>query len=365
VNPPDHSSETAAVRLSGDEDVTGRIISDSGDPAEPSEPPTRVTLRSQYEPKWLHTLTSKYALVLVWAAMSLVYYILMPHTFGSIGAVRAIFGGQPVLVFLAMSALITLLVAEFDLSVASIMGLSATIVPVLAGLHGVNVWVACLIALAACACAGAVNAFFVVYLDVSSFVVTLGTGTLLIGLSQWLSSSNVVSIQDDAFGNLSLLPVLGMPVSFYYGIALALLIAYVLAFTPLGRHMLFVGANREVARLAGIRVNGIRTGAYIVSSLLAGFSGIILVSTLGGFDSTTSGQFLLPALAAVFLGTTVVQPGQFNPIGTMIAIWFLWTGIFGLQLLGFAGWVQNVFYGAGLVVAVALAKIVRNRSRTS
>ena len=297
--------------------------------------------------------------------MALVYYILMPHSFGSIGAVRAIFGGQPVLVFLAMSALITLLVAEFDLSVASIMGLAATIVPVLAGLHGVNVWVACLIALVACMGAGAINAFFVVYLDVSSFVVTLGTGTLLIGLSQWISASNVVSFQDDLFSKIALQPFLGMPVSFWYGIGLALFIAYVLAYTPLGRHMLFVGANREVARLAGIRVNGIRTGAYIVSSLLAGFSGIILVSALGGFDSTSSGQFLLPALAAVFLGTTVVQPGQFNPIGTMIAIWFLWTGIFGLQLLGFAGWVQNVFYGAGLVVAVALAKVVRSRSKTA
>ena len=362
---PEPSSDSAAVRLSSDEDVTGRIISDSGDPAEPSEPPSRVTLRSQYEPKWLHTITSKYALVLVWAAMALVYYILMPHSFGSIGAVRAIFGGQPVLVFLAMSALVTLLVAEFDLSVASIMGLAATIVPVLAGLHGVNVWVACLIALVACMLAGAVNAFFVVYLDVSSFVVTLGTGTLLIGLSQWISASNVVSFQDELFSKIALQPFLGMPVSFWYGIGLALFIAYVLAYTPLGRHMLFVGANREVARLAGIRVNGIRTGAYIVSSLLAGFSGIILVSALGGFDSTSSGQFLLPALAAVFLGTTVVQPGQFNPIGTMIAIWFLWTGIFGLQLLGFAGWVQNVFYGAGLVVAVALAKVVRSRSKTA
>jgi len=362
---PDPSSESAAARLSSDDDAAGRIISDSGEHAEPSEPPTRVTLRSQYEPKWLHTITSKYALVLVWAAMSLLYYILMPNTFGSIGAVRAIFGGQPVLVFLAMSALITLLVAEFDLSVASIMGLSATIIPVLTTTHGVNIWVSCLIALAACAIAGAVNAFFVVYLDVSSFVVTLGTGTLLIGLSQWLSNSNIVSVQDEVFGNLSLLPVLGMPVSFWYGIGLTLLIAYVLAFTPLGRHMLFVGANRDVARLSGIRVNGIRTGAYIVSSLLAGFSGLVLVSTLGGFDPTSSGQFLLPALAAVFLGTTVVQPGQFNPIGTMIAIWFLWTGIFGLQLLGFSGWVQNVFYGAGLVVAVALAKVVRSHSKTA
>jgi len=90
----------------------------------------------------------------------------------------------------------------------------------------------------------------------------------------------------------------------------------------------------------------------------------MIVATVGGFDSSTSGTYLLPALAAVFLGTAVVQPGMFNPIGTLIAIYFLTTGIFGLQLLGYSGWIQNVFYGAGLVVAVTLAKVVRDRAKT-
>lgn len=361
MTPPEFNSESSATVLSSDDVASARVVSDGGVTA-PSTPPDRVSLRSRYEPRWLHTFTSKYALVLVWGVMALVYYLMMPDTFGSVGAVRQIFGGQPVLVFLALSALVTLVVAEFDLSVASIMGLSATIIPVLSGLHGVNVWLSCLIALAACAIAGAVNAFFVVFVGVSSMVVTLGTGTLLIGISQWLSASNVVSYQDETFSQLAVKQVLGMPVSFYYGIAAALFFAYILGHTPLGRYMMFVGANREVSRLAGVHVDAIRIGAYIVSSLIAGFAGIVLVSTLGGFDPTSSSQFLLPALAAVFLGTTVVRPGQFNPIGMMIAIWFLWTGIFGLQLLGAAGWVQNVFYGGGLVAAVALAKVVRDRS---
>ncbi len=358
-------SETAAERLSTDDDTTHRLVADGGGPADPAEAPKRVTLRSRFEPGWLHVITSRYALVVVWLAVAVLYYALMPDTFGSWGAARAIFGGQPVLVFLAMSALITLMVGEFDLSIASIMGLAATIVPVLAGLHGVNIWLACVIALAACALVGAVNAFFVVRLDVSSLVVTLGAGTLVTGISQAISSSNVVSVQDKLFSDITGYPVLGMPVSFYYGLALTAVIAYIMAYTPLGRHILFVGANREVARLAGIRVDRIRVGAYIISSVVAGMAGLIIVSTLGGFDSTTAMQYLLPALAAVFLGTAVVHPGQFNPIGTLIAIYFLWTGIFGLQLLGFAGWIQNVFYGGGLVVAVALAKIVRNRSKAT
>lgn len=359
----DTTNLSSAERLSSDHGVSERIISDSGRPEEPSPLPKRVTLRSRFEPAWLHTITSKYALVLVWAAMALVYYILMPTRFGSWGAFSSIFGSQQVLVFLAMSAMITLVVGEFDLSIASVMGIAATLVPVLAT-NGWNIWVASLVALLVCLAAGAVNAFFVVVMDVSSFVVTLGTGTLLIGLAQMVSGSNIVSVNSPELSNIAISEVLGMPVSFYYGLLLAIVLAYILGWTPLGRSMLFVGANPEVARLAGIRVQRVRAGAYLAGSLLAGLAGVILVATVGGFDSSTSATYLLPALAAVFLGTSVVQPGMFNPIGTIIAIYFLTTGIFGLQLLGFSGWIQNVFYGAGLVVAVALAKVVRERSIT-
>jgi len=360
----DTRPQTSAERLSEQTGLTERILTDSGEPELQTAQPRRVTLRSRFEPAWLHTITSKYALVLVWAAMALVYFILMPTRFGSWGAFSSIFGSQQVLVFLAMSAMITLVVGEFDLSIASVMGIAATLVPVLAGIHGWNIWLACLVAIAVCLLAGAVNAFFVVVMDVSSFVVTLGTGTLLIGIAQMVSGSNIVSVNSPALSAVALYEVLGMPVSFYYGIALAVVIAYVLGWTPLGRSMIFVGANPEVARLAGIRVRRIRSGAYLAGSLLAGLAGILLVATVGGFDSSTSGTYLLPALAAVFLGTAVVQPGMFNPIGTIIAIYFLTTGIFGLQLLGFSGWIQNVFYGAGLVVAVTLAKVVRDRSTT-
>jgi ribose transport system permease protein len=308
-------------------------------------------------------VASRYALIVVWALMALYFYVQVPDTFGTHGTFSSIFGSQQVLVFLAMSALVTLAVGEFDLSVASVMGLTATTIPVLAGVHGMNVWLACLVGVGVAVLAGAVNAFFVVVMDVSSFVVTLGTGTLVAGIAQFISGTNIVSVNSPGLADFATKDVLGMPISFYYGIGLALALAYLLAWTPIGRSMVFVGANREVARLAGIRVQRIRFGAYVAGGLLAGLAGLVLVATVGGFDSASSGSYLLPALAAVFLGTAVVQPGAFNPIGTMVAIYFLTTGIFGLQLLGYQGWIQNAFYGAGLVVAVTLAKVVRDRSR--
>ncbi|MDN4174067.1 ABC transporter permease [Nocardioides sp. SOB77] len=355
--------ETTVDHLVSDDETAQRILADDGSVA--PAPVQGESPRPGGAGGLLRTLASKYALIGVWALMALYFYSQVPDTFGTSGTFSSIFGSQQVLVFLAMSALVTLVVGEFDLSVAAMMGITATVIPVLAGVHGMDIVLACLLGVGAAVLAGAVNAFFVVVLDVSSFVVTLGMATLLTGVAQLVSGSTIVSVSSPGLAKIAIGDVLGMPVSFWYGIALALVIAYVLAWTPLGRAMVFVGANAEVARLAGIRVHRVRFGAYVTAGLLAGLAGLVLVATVGGFDSSTSNSYLLPALAAVFLGTAVVQPGAFNPIGTMVAIYFLTTGIFGLQLLGYAGWIQNVFYGAGLVVAVALAKVVRDRSRAS
>jgi ribose transport system permease protein len=312
------------------------------------------------------SLSGRYALVAVWIAMALTYLVMMPDKFGRLTSLQAIFGSQQLLVFLAMAALSTLVVGEFDLSIASVMGLSATIIPVLNNTHGMSLWLSCLVAIGAAAVCGAVNALFIVGLGVPSLVVTLGSGTLFLGIGEWLAGTGAVAIRpSEGFRNVTQADVAGMPISFWYGLALAAIFAYVCACTPLGRHLLFVGANREVARLAGIRVDRIRAGSYIVAGLLAGLAGVVVVSSVGGFNPTDSATYLLPTLAAVFLSTAVVKPGQFNAVGTIIGIYFLETGIFGLQLLGLSGWIQDVFYGGGLVFAVALATIVRKRAESA
>ena len=308
-------------------------------------------------------LLSRYALVLIWALMALGFWVAKPGIFGTPQTFSSIFGGQQVVIILAMAVLITTIVGEIDLSFAAVMGLTATIIPMLAGLHGWPLWLACLVGLGAAAICGAINAWFVVGQGLNSLVVTLGMATLLQGVAQMLSNNSIVSVVDPGFAKIALLQIGGMPVSFYYCLLLALVIFYVLGWTPLGRSMIFIGTNAEVARLAGIRVAATRFGAYIVSALLSGFAGLVLVASVGGFDSGQTMSYLLPPLAAVFLGTAVVRPGRFNPIGTLIAIWFLTTGIFGLQLLGATGWIQNVFYGGALVVAIALSKFIRDRAK--
>ena len=309
------------------------------------------------------TFAERYAVVGVWLVMMAAYGLAEPGLFLRAPTFQTIFGSQQPVVFLSMALLCTIYVGEFvDLSVPAVFGLSATLLPVLVVNHGWNVWAASAAAIAAALVVGVVNGVQVVAARVNTIVVTLGMATLLEGVALWISDLNTVNGLPTSFSKIALYEIGGLPVSFYYGVVLAAGFAYLLAFTPLGRHMRFVGANREVSRLSGVRVNRIRFGSFVAASALCGIGAVIAVAALGGYNPTTSESLLLPTFAAVFLGTAIIKPGQFNPIGTIIGTYFLATGILGLQLLGLQAWVSPVFYGGVLVLAVTIATLLRRRT---
>jgi ribose transport system permease protein len=265
-------------------------------------------------------------------------------------------------VFLGMAVVLTMAVGEFDLSFPSIYALSGASVSSLVILHGWSFPVAALAAVGLALLFGAANALLVVRAGINSVIVTLGLGSLAVGLGGWISRETSVSGLDFNLSNIALARVLGLPMIFWYGVVLVLVFGYVMAATPLGRRILFVGANREVARLAGIPVTRVRVGAWLTSSLLCGVAGVVSAAGLGGFNATSAREYFLPAFASVFLGTVAVVPGRFNPLGMFVAVYFLITGIFGLQLLGYQGWVTDAFYGVVLVAAVAASAWVQRRT---
>jgi ribose transport system permease protein len=106
----------------------------------------------------------------------------------------------------------------------------------------------------------------------------------------------------------------------------------------------------------------IRFGSYVTAGAISGIGAVVTVATLGSYNAESSNSYLLPVFAAVFLGTAIIQPGRFNPIGTWIGVYFLYTGILGLEDLGLQQWVSDVFYGGVLVVAVTISTLLRRRS---
>jgi ribose transport system permease protein len=308
-------------------------------------------------------ITARYAIIVVWAAMIAVYATTEHGLFWSTGTFQTIFSSQEPLVFMTMALMCSIVVGEFvDLSVPAVFSFAATILPVLVVNHGWPVWPAALLAIVGAVAVGAINAFLIVKMHVNTIVVTLGMSTLLEGISLWMSDMNTISGLPAGFGKIANQDVAGLPISFWYGVLLVLGFGYLLAFTPLGRHMQFVGASREVSRLSGVRVDRIRFGSFVFAGLLSGVGAVIAVAGLGGYDPTSADSYLLPVFAAVFLGTAIFQPGRFNPLGTFVGIYFLETGILGLQLLGLQAWVSDVFYGGVLVIAVTISTLLHRRS---
>ena len=307
-------------------------------------------------------LISRTSLIGIWILVAAGFAVFETDLFLQEGTFKTIFGSQYELVFLTVALVCTFTVGEFDLSVASAMGLAGCLVPLLNVQDGVPIVFAVILALAASSGVGAVNGFLVVKVGVDAIVATLGMGTLVLGITLWITNLNTINGLSHGFAELAIRDVFGLPIAFFYGLAACLILAYVLGFTPLGRRMAFVGSSREVARLAGINVNRLRFGAYVAGGFVAGLAGVLLAATLGGYNPNTSGTYLLPAFAAVFLGTAVIQPGRFNPLGGFIAVYFLQTGIVGLQLAGLTGWVENVFYGGVLVLAVSATTLIRKRT---
>lgn len=303
-----------------------------------------------------------FALVGALLVLFAIFGALRPHAFLSWANISTMLGSQAVLVFLTFALIIPLTAGDFDLSVAATLTFSAMIIAVLNAQMGVPLFWAVTVAILAGAAIGIVNATFILYFRIPSLIVTLGTGTFINGLVLWISNSNTVSgIDPFLVKYIVVTRFLGIPLAFYYALALCVGLWYFFGYTTTGRRILFVGRGREVARLSGIRVDRVRLFCLMASGMLSAATGMLYAGTIGAADPNSGNTFLLPAFAAAFLGATSITPGRFNAWGSLVAVYFLVIGITGLTMLGIQTFVQNLFYGGALVLAVALSQLVRKR----
>jgi len=337
--------------------VTAGEVREQAVAAPAAAPPTRRDVGGS-----LRGVAERYGLILAWIAVIVVFSVLRPDTFATMSTVRLILSTQTVILLATLGLMLSLAVAEYDLSIGAMVGFGGTLLAVLNGVQEWQTWAAVVVTLVVCMLFGVLNAVLSVYVGVQSIIVTLGTGTLLAGLTLAVADSKVVTGLSPELVTAMTKPLLfSIPAPFYAGLLLTAVLWFVLQHTPLGRRMVFVSENREVARLAGLRVKRIRAGALIVTATLGGLAGIVLAGTNGAANPQAGSSYLLPAFAAAFLGSTALIPGRFNAWGSFVAVYFLVSGITGLQYLGYAGWPEQVFYGSSLVIAVTLSHLAGRR----
>jgi ribose transport system permease protein len=308
------------------------------------------------------SILDRIALPIVWILLIIVFGALKPSSFLTTGNMSAILGSQGVLVVLALALIIPLRAGDYDLSIGGTLTLSSMMIGVMNANMHISILVAILCALLAGILIGLFNAGVSLYFGINPFITTLGMGTLLLGIVLLISNDQTIAgISPGLVSVVIIDQFLHIPLVFYYVLILALVLFYIFDFTALGRRLLFVGSGRDVARLSGVKVGRVRAGALVASGFLAALAGVLYAGTSGAANPSSGANLLLPAFAAAYLGATTIIPGRFNPWGTVLASYFLVTGVTGLAILGINSWVQDVFYGGALIVAVALSQLARRR----
>lgn len=313
-------------------------------------------------------ILQSYGMLVIFAAMLVVFSLLRPDTFATSGNFTTIVNNQPVLIILALGAMITLVVGGFDLSLPSTLSLSSALavgLQIKSGIPWVPVLIICLLLGLAI---GLINGLIIARGGLNSFVVTLATSTILIGLATWYTGGQVLFGQVDAgFKSAGQGTVLGFVHPVFLALALVIGLWYLLEHTPVGRQMYAAGSNPDAARLSGVPTSSLTVLAFVVAGGLAALAGAVQAAKLGSAQPDIGAGFLLPAFASAFLGASVIRIGRFNPIGTLIGVLLVATGFSGLTLLGVEAWVQPIFYGVVLLLAIgtpALLTHLRGRART-
>ncbi len=303
--------------------------------------------------------------IYVWILLIIVFSLWIPDLFLSVDTGQNVLSNEAITAMMALAVIVPLAAGVFDLSFASVLSVSACWTAwALTNHYGIVI--AAGGALAIGVTVGLINSFVVVRLGVDSIIATLGMMSILAAIAYVITNGGQLTIPEDGyypFLDFGRTLVFGLPLPVYYVAVVALIMWWVLDYTPAGRYLYATGGNPVAARLAGVRTGKVTMFAFVTTGFLSALAGIILAARLGIAEAAIGAPYLLPAFTAVFLGATQVRPGRMNVFGTLIAILLLATGVKGLQLVGAPYYTTEIFNGLALIVAVALAaRTARKRS---
>jgi ribose transport system permease protein len=239
----------------------------------------------------------------------------------------------------ACPATLLMIAGQFDLSVGSVAAFTAMVMALLAaptgGLiqlpfaGGLPIELAFVISILAALLVGVINGIAVTYFRINALITTLGTLAIFRGITKILGNAQTIRIDD--FGVLGVTRIAGVPIPVFIFIAVVVAFIILLRYTTYGRAMYATGASPTAARLAGIRTSRNIFIAFLLSSALAGLSGLILLSQVGGASVVADQGLELAVVTAVVLGGTSLSGGRGTIPGTILAV--LIVGVLGNGLV--------------------------------
>lgn len=271
--------------------------------------------------------------------------------------------------FLAIGEVLVIITGGIDLSVGSMTALTGVLVATLmmkglGFLPPVGMLPAMGLVLALAALVGMWHGFCVTRLRIPPFIITLGTWLMARGLAAFITRGYpIVFPSDSPFLVLGQGEIFQIPIMFIILLVVALIVAFLLNATTLGRHIYAVGGNIEAARVSGVNVDRVRLFCYAASGVMGGLVGILLASRLGQGTPTVGAAYELWAIAATVIGGTSLFGGEGTVLGALLGAAIMGVMVNGMVLINLSSYLQDVVLGIVLVIAVTYDTWRRYRQR--
>ena len=304
----------------------------------------------------VRTWTSGYLPKLTLACIGLIVLMsfLSPHFF-SLTNFKDILLGTAVIGIISFGMTMVLISGDIDLSVGSVVAFASVILCVSIN-AGLGLPLSLLLTAAGAIAVGLVNGFFVSVLEINSFIITLGTMSVIRGLAYIIIGGSPLPFKQPVVRYIGSGTFLGVPMPIYFMVTVLAVLWFILKYTQFGRNVYAIGDNPETARLSGINVVRTKMLVFGVMGLLSGVAGFLLAAqTYAGIPAAGQG-YELDALTAVILGGTSLKGGQGRLAGTVLGTFFVALVLNGQNMLGVPYFYQLVSKGAIILVAMAIAR---------
>lgn len=291
--------------------------------------------------------------VYVWVVAIVIFSAWSPNQFPTSQTVHAILAQYAVTGLVAVSVVAPLAAGVFDLTIGANIGLSGMAYALLTARTGIPIPWCIVLSLLVGVTLGLINVLSVVVVGIDSFIGTLATGAIFTALTTAVSGGNFVVLRSGgsatSFATGTWLTI-SLPA--FYLLIIAVIIGLWLERTAPGRYMYAIGFDAETARLTGLPVARLRIIGLLSSGVIAAFAGIVLAASVGSADPNAGASYLIPAFSATFLGATQFRGGRFNTWGTLVAVFLLATGDYGMIEVGGPTWATSIFEGIVLLIAI-------------
>ena len=296
-----------------------------------------------------------------WVLLYLLFIVLAPESFGSYDNFQTMLRQTTMVGIAALGMTMVIIIGGIDLSVGSTVALTTVVIaklfqgsesPLLAALGGLVV----------ATVAGLVIGILITSLRMTPFIVTLGAMGILRGAAKGVAGEQKIDAPLTWLNELVAELPAGLewmlfPPGVWMLILMALLVAGLLHYTRLGRHIFAIGSNEQTARLSGVRVRSVKVAVYALCSAFAGLAGIMQFSRLTVGDPTVAIGFELDVIAAVVIGGGSLSGGEGSVAGSIFGALLMTLIRTGCTHLGISNWVQEIITGTIIVVAVALDRL--------